>query len=204
MPVTHDEQNVIWADERSDAVAAAIRQVLPPGLYGMDYGCGPGHIGLRLVDYFASLDLVDTSADIVAALKAIIADRPSLDAYRLDLTSDLPPRQVDCVFASMSFHHVPNTVQLLDGLARTVKPDGWLVVVDFHADNGELHSAEPEFTGYNGFNPTELAGLMTTHGFAVTSMYDVWSGQRWAGDRLVDYSLFMIVARLSTSPAPGR
>ena len=204
MTVIHDEQNVIWAQDRSDAVAAAIRQVVPSGLSGMDYGCGPGHIGLRLADHFSSLDLVDTSADIVAALRALIADRPSLDAYRLDLTSDPPPRQVDCVFASMSFHHVPFTVHLLDGLARTVNPSGWLVVVDFHADNGELHSAEPEFDGHNGFDPTELARLMTTRGFAVTSMHDVWSGQRWAGDRLVDYTLFMIVARVSTSPVLTR
>ena len=193
----HDEQNAIWSGERSDAVAAAVRAVVPAGLTGLDYGCGPGHIGLRLRDHFASLSLVDASADVIAALADTVAAHPSLRAIPLDLTVEEPPERVDCVVASMSFHHVRDTAALLDGLARAIVPGGWLVVVDFDADHGELHAAESAFEGYDGFDRAELAATITAHGFEVTSVTDVWSGQRWVLDRLIDYTLFMIVARRS-------
>lgn len=185
----------MWAAERSEAVADGIRAAVPAGLDGMDYGCGPGHVGLRLVDHAASLRLVDASPDVISALATEVAADPRLSAYLLDLTSEASPEQVDCVMASMSFHHVADTDALLDGLARTIRPGGWLVVADFDADNGELHSAEPGFAGHHGFDRAALATQVGAHGFGEVTVDDLWSGQRWAGSLLVDYSLFVLVAR---------
>jgi len=100
----------------------------------MDYGCGPGHVGRRVVDHFDQLSLVDASADVVAALAEEVERVGSARSYQLDLTCDEPPEQVDCVFASMSFHHVCDTSALLDGLVSTLRPGGWLLVADFDAD----------------------------------------------------------------------
>lgn len=193
--MTVDEQNAVWAGERSDAVAAAIRALTPAGLTGIDYGCGPGHVGLRLIDHFASLSLVDASADVVSALGNEVAARPSLQAHVLDLTRETAPEQVDCIFASMSFHHVVDTDALLDGLARTIRPGGWLIVADLDADDGDYHSAEPGFDGHDGFDRRALAALVGAHGFTDVRVDDLWSGRRWSGGVLIDYSLFVLTAR---------
>lgn len=193
--MTVDEQNAVWAGERSDAVAAAIRALTPAGLTGIDYGCGPGHVGLRLIDHFASLSLVDASADVVSALGNEVAARPSLQAHVLDLTRETAPEQVDCIFASMSFHHVVDTDALLDGLARTIRPGGWLIVADLDADDGDYHSAEPGFDGHDGFDRRTLASMVDAHGFTDVRVDDLWSGRRWSGSVLIDYSLFLLTAR---------
>ncbi|MDR1153069.1 MAG: class I SAM-dependent methyltransferase [Bifidobacteriaceae bacterium] len=193
--LAHGDQDARWTGERSDAVAGAIRRETPPGLTGMDYGCGSGNVGLRLADHFASMDLVDISAEAIAALAERVAGHRSSRAYILDLTRDDPPGQVDCVIASMSFHHVRETNRLLDGLAHAIAPGGLLIVVDMDADNGEFHSAKHDFAGHDGFDRAALARQIAEHGFAVTRVCDVWSGQRWAADTLIDYSVFMIIAR---------
>jgi trans-aconitate methyltransferase len=198
----HEDQNAQWTAERSDVIAAAIRLAVPSGLVGMDYGCGPGHIGLRLADHFASMDLVDKSAEVIAGLAGEVADRQSLRAYILDLTQDSAPGQVDCVIASMSFHHVRETDRLLEGLARTVRPGGWLVVVDMDADDGAFHAAKHDFDGHDGFDRGGLASRIGVQGFEITEVRDVWSGQRWSGDQLIAYSLFMILARRGPMVSP--
>lgn len=192
---TRDELNAAWAGDRSDAIAAAIRAAVPHLPHGMDYGCGPGHIGLRLLDHFDRLSLVDTSADAVTALADSTAGLPSAQAFTLDLTVQEAPEPVDCAFASMSLHHIPDTEAVLDGLAGAVRPGGWLLVADFDADNGELHCAEPEFDGHHGFDRQALAVRIASHGFTEPTVSDVWAGRRWSGDSLVDYSVFLITAQ---------
>ncbi|MDR1295022.1 MAG: class I SAM-dependent methyltransferase [Bifidobacteriaceae bacterium] len=201
--LAHAAENARWTGERCDAVAAVVRLRLPSGLMGMDYGCGSGHVGLRIADHFASMDLVDISAEVIASLADEVAGRPSLRAYTLDLTRDEPPRQVDCVIASMSFHHVSDTDRLLDGLARTVRSGGCLMVVDMDADNGEFHAAKHDFDGHDGFDRSALAHRIAAHGFDVTEVCDVWSGQRWSADTLVEYSAFMIMARRLENTGEG-
>lgn len=194
-PMTTSKQNEAWAEERSKAVAAAIRATVPRGLSGMDYGCGPGHVGLRLADHFATLALIDADPHVVEELAEKVAGRPSLRTHELDLTRQPSIEQVDCVFASMSFHHVRHTTALLDGIANTIRPGGWLVIADFDTDQGQLHSAEPGFDGHHGFDRSTLAAEVAAHGFVDICVADVWAGQRWCGDLLVDYSMFLLTAR---------
>lgn len=197
-PMTADQQNAVWAGERSGVVAAAIRATVPAGVSGMDYGCGPGHIGLRLASHFTTLSLVDADPQVVDALADKVARRPSLRTYELDLTRQPAREQVDCVFASMSFHHIPDSAAFLDGVANTIRHGGWLVIADFDTDHGQLHSAEPEFDGHHGFDRAMLAAEVAAHGFTDVQVDDVWAGRRWCGDRLVDYSLFLLTARRPT------
>lgn len=180
--VTTSRQNEVWAEERSNAVAGGIRAAVPFGLSGMDYGCGPGHVGLRLVDHFATLALIDADPHVVEELAEKVAGRPSLHTYQLDLTWQSTLDQVDCVFASMSFHHVSRTTALLDGIANTIRPGGWLVIADFDTDQGHLHSAEPSFDGHHGFDRSTLAAEVAVHGFVDICVADLWAGQRWCGD----------------------
>lgn len=187
--------NAEWTADRSDGIAAAIRAAVPPSPHAMDYGCGPGHVGLRLLGHFDHLSLVDSDRDAVAALAARTAGLQNIRAFALDLTVEDPPEPVDCLIASMSLHHVRNIEAVLAGFARTIRPGGWLVVADLHADHGEFHRAEPEFDGHHGFDSGDLASRIAAHGFDPEPVTDAWAGQRWCGDLLVDYSVFLLVAR---------
>lgn len=193
--LSHDELNALWSQERSDAIAAAIRATVPPLPHAMDYGCGPGHIGLRLLTHFDRLDLVDASADALAAASGRTAGLAGVRTFTLDLTTQDAPEPVDCAFASMSLHHIPATDAVLAGLARAVRAGGWLVVADLDADHGEFHCAEPDFDGHHGFDRHWLAGRIAAHGFVRPTISDVWAGHRWSGPLLVDYSVFLIAAR---------
>lgn len=193
--MTPDELNDLWRAERSDAVAAAIRAAVPPGLSGLDYGCGAEPVGLRLADHFSRLVLADASPDVVATLGDLISTQPSLAARVLDLTVTAAPEPVDCAFASMSFHHVRDIDALLAGLARTIRPDGWLVVVDLDPDGGAFHHGGAIAREHDGFDRHRLAQTIAGHGFTVTDIADAWRGNRCSGGEVITYSLFLIVAR---------
>lgn len=192
---SHDEQNVIWANRRSDAVASAIRRSVPEGLTAMDFGCGPGHVGLRLVDHFASVLFVDSDPEVVAALAPRLVGTPSLSVRRLDIVSEPLPDPVECVFASMSLHHVVDLDAVLDAFFRVIDADGWLFIADLVPDGGRYHAAEPQFRGHNGFDPVALAEQTEAHGFDRVRTAPLVTGQRWAGERLIDYSMFGLLAR---------
>ena len=184
---------------RSDAVAAAIRAATPESsqLVAMDYGCGPGHIGLRLADHFGELILVDPDPDALAQAAAASSRLPNVTTLKLDLSADAPPTglRVDVVFSCLSWHHVVRLDALLDALPH-VAPGGRLFVADMDPDGGAYHSELPDFDGVDGFDRAELAGRLRGHGYQQVSVDDLWTGSKWIAGKLTPMSLFLLQARL--------
>ena len=95
----------------------------------------------------------------------------------------------------MSLHHIRDTDAVLAGLARTVRPGGWLLVADLDSDHGEFHCAEPQFDGHHGFDRHWLAERIAAHGFEDPTITTSGPATGGAVHSLVDYSVFLIAAR---------
>ena len=184
---------------RSQAVAAAIRLATPdgPALTALDYGCGPGHIGLRLADHFAHVTLVDVDSEAVAQAADAAANMANITPLTLDLSVDAPPTDlcVDVVFSCLAWHHVTNLGALLAALA-IVSPGGRLFVAEMYPDGGAYHAELPDFDGVDGFDPDALAALLAKHGYTDVATKDLWTGQKWVAGSLTTMKLFMLEARL--------
>ena len=197
------EFNQANAAARSDAVAAAIRLATPDAsqLVAMDYGCGPGYIGLRLADHFAEVILVDPDPEALAQAAAASSQLPNVTTMMLDLTAEPPPAglRADVVLSCLSWHHVTRLDSLLDALPR-VAPGGLLYVADMDPDGGAYHAELPDFDGVDGFDRGELAGRLRDHGYQQVGVDDLWTGSKWVAGKLAPMSLFLLRARI---PDPG-
>ena len=195
--------NAASAGKRSDAIADAVRRGVPNAshLTLLDYGCGPGHIGLRLADHFGTVVMVDSDPAAVELVRATVADRENITVAVMDACSDnAPTPHADVVVASLSLHHVSDVGRVLDGLAR-VAPGGRLFVFDMDFDGGAYHAAEPEFAHIVGFDRAGLVRTVTAHGYQDVTIGDLWESTKWIGGRLTPMSLFLLTATVPASPA---
>jgi SAM-dependent methyltransferase len=206
-PLTEQQlaHNTRLGAERSDAIAAAVRDRLGDGstLSAIDYGCGPGHVGLRLADAFAHLVLADANPEALVEARANAVGHSNLEVRELDLTREVPADlRADVVVASMSWHHIRDLGALVDGVAR-VAPGGRLFVADLDADGGAFHRDEATFDGHDGFDRPALAKLLREHGYTDVVVADLWRGEKYTSAGLTPMSLFLLSARVPSGTVVG-
>jgi len=194
--------NVAHGTARSEAVAAAVRRAVPDsaGLTLLDYGCGPGHIGLRLADDFGRIILADVDPVVLAQAADAAGGLSQVETRLMDLTVQAPADlRADVVVSCMSWHHLPDLAPLLEALPL-VAPGGRLLVADMDADGGAYHRDNPEFAWITGFDRAELAHTVVGHGYRDVVITDLWQGQKWINGQLTPISLFWLQALIPVAP----
>jgi 2-polyprenyl-3-methyl-5-hydroxy-6-metoxy-1,4-benzoquinol methylase len=195
--------------ERSDVIAAAVRAEVPDaaGATVIDYGCGAGHVGLRLAGHFGRVIMIDSAAEAVAEARAAVAAAraegraENVSVMELDLVEGAAPGlSADVVVSSLSWHHIQDLRSLLAALAR-LAPGGQLIVADMDADGGAFHVHVPGFDGHHGFDREALTALVVEAGCSQVRVRDLWQGDRWLDGELVPMSVFLLSARLPEAPA---
>jgi 2-polyprenyl-3-methyl-5-hydroxy-6-metoxy-1,4-benzoquinol methylase len=100
-----------------------------PGWRCLEVGAGGGSITRWLCDRVAptgSVRAVDLDTRFVEAI-----DAPNLTVERFDVTAqELPMGAYDLVHARCVLCHLPSREQVLDELAASLRPGGWLLIED--------------------------------------------------------------------------
>ena len=122
--------------QKPDEVVAALQ--LKPGQIACDIGAGPGYFSLRLaraVGESGHVFAVDVEPRILEALrKRLEASTAKNLSPVLALPDDplLPPNACDLILVVDTYHHFPDGAAYLRRLARSLRPGGRLVNIDFH------------------------------------------------------------------------
>jgi Methylase involved in ubiquinone/menaquinone biosynthesis len=183
---------------RARTIASEIekRGKLGKGQAVIDFGCGTGLISFNLLDAIGSIAFVDSSREMLEAVRGKVHASKIEDRARLEndiFSKSLEASPYDCVYSSMALHHVRD----LDGLAKRfgelLKPKGEVCIVDLMPDDGSFHKNEAGFDGYNGFDPAWLSGLFEKQGFVERYRDVFFSDMRQIGGSAVPYSLFILV-----------
>lgn len=109
---------------------------LRPGGRWLSLGCGGGAREVRAIrqGFARSVLALDISAASleVARERALQEGAQAIEFRVADLNAlDLPPKEFDLVLMEMSLHHVKALEATLDQVARSLRPDGYLVVNEF-------------------------------------------------------------------------
>lgn len=128
MPATWDPDRYLrFADERSRPFFDLVGQVsaADPG-HVVDLGCGPGQLTASLATRWPSAVVVgvDSSADMIRAAQAQVADR--LRFIQADIASWLPEQPVDVIVSNATLQWVPNHRALFPTLLDRLSDVGWL------------------------------------------------------------------------------
>ena len=128
-PLWQQLQQSFFSEEvREKAFAAADIQA---GQIAADIGAGAGFITEGLLARGLRVIAVDQSEAMLEQMRSKFAGSAKLD-LRLGSAENLPieNHEVDCAFANMYLHHVPQPPQAIAEMARIMKSGGRLVITD--------------------------------------------------------------------------
>ena len=123
------------AEERTDALVNALE--IPEGARVADIGAGTGYFTWRLAQKAGPKGKV-IAVDIQPMMLDLAAETVKQHGflnvdYVLGNESDpkLPPRSLDLVFIAYSYHEFSQPEKIMDGVRRSLKPAGRLVILEY-------------------------------------------------------------------------
>jgi predicted TPR repeat methyltransferase len=180
-------------------VADAIRERAAQGRGGsrdktaIDFGCGTGLVGLRLLDAFREVIFADASKNMLAQVHSKIERLQAANARVLycgesaTLPSDLKP---DYIFLAQALLHVKDYEPLLVSLRDALKDGGHLIIVDFDKNVNVVSDIVR-----NGFNQADLKRALQRLSFEQVESHTFYSGEKMFMNQ--DASLFILDAQKS-------
>ena len=168
----------------------------------VDAGCGSGSVLDLLAPIFKDVVAVDREQVQLTLANQRLMRRGYTnvtlvcDAYDSDAVNELVRERggADVVFASRVLHHAPKPEAAIAALARLLKPEGALIVVDYVAHEDEA-LGERQADLWLGFSHEELIGFARRSGLTDTHVQTLGEGR--CGDGL-DSALswhFMVARR---------
>ena len=164
---------------------------IQPGARVADLGAGGGYFSWHLAAavgpqgkvYAAEID--DTALAIIEKEKKS-RGVTNVVPIRAEPGDAKLPEPVDLVFSCDTYHHMEDRVAYFQSLARYLKPDGKVAILDFHA--------EGFFSGLLGHGTTkqEVRREMESAGYRLAADYD-----------FIDRQHFQIFSRTDVATAPA-
>jgi SAM-dependent methyltransferase len=163
---------------RIDDVAACLN--LRPGVVLADIGAGAGAFTLPFAEAvrpsgrILAVDLWPDLLDYIAekARKANL-DNVEIILGRAD-DPNLPKNEVDIAFFHDVFHNVPDRQAYLAVLAKSLKPDGRIAIIEQEFDDPIAQKWDmPE----NRITKRQLDGWMSNVGFHLVDEFDIFQGE---------------------------
>ena len=176
----------------ADAIAAAVP--LEPQWRALEYGCGTGLVGLRLLPHLGHVLETDLSPGMLGVLdeKARAAGLDKIETQVLDLTSGPPPAsRFDLIFSSMALHHIPDVAGLVRTFFSMLAPGGWVALADLDAEDGSFHSPDVPGVQHHGFERKTLESWLRAAGFTAVSTCTAHTVEREREGQQRRYPIFL-------------
>jgi ubiquinone/menaquinone biosynthesis C-methylase UbiE len=132
-----------------------------------DIGAGTGYFARRFAEHAAKVYAVDIDKDLLAIAQK---DAPRNLTTVLAAPDDprLPEHSVDLIFFCDVLHHIANRAAYYPKVAKVLKADGRLVVIDFYKK--DLPVGPPPSMK---LSDEEVIGELRNAGFALTNRLDI-------------------------------
>lgn len=155
---------------------------LQPGQNIADIGAGGGYFSLRFADAVGregQVYAVDTNPGFLEFVRNSAMEKGLNNVKTVLATEDkliLPEKSLDFVFVRNVYHHLPNRVEYFRKLARLLKPEGKVVIIEYK--RGGLFSFRRIFGHYV---PREIiVEEMNEAGYQLKQSYDFLPKQSFA------------------------
>lgn len=160
------------------------------GKNAIDYGCGTGLVGMRLLEDFGSILFIDASSNMVEQVKQKI-DKLHINnttAICCDFTTQIPTELcADYIILSQTLLHIKELELILSRLYNVLNKGGHLLIVDFDRNNAVVSDLI-----HNGFSQDDLINIMMKLGFVSAESKIFYHGEKIFMNK--DASLFILDA----------
>jgi len=142
----------------------------------IDFGCGTGLVGMNLLNEFHSMLFLDTSPNMIHQIKQKITDLSiqNADTLCFDFEKEnLSDLHADYIFMAQVLLHIDDVELILSRLLDVLHEGGHLLIVDFMKNEKIVSDMV-----HNGFNPGELADMMTKIGYRDIQFNTFYTGSK--------------------------
>jgi ArsR family transcriptional regulator len=130
-----------------------------------DLGCGTGQVSAVLAPFVARVIAVDGSAAMVQAARKRLQGFENVDLRRGELEAlPIDDARLDAAMLMLVLHHVPEPRRALLDVARVLKPEGRVVLVDMLPHDRESYRQQMGHV-WLGFAEDHMATLLGDCGF---------------------------------------
>ncbi len=142
----------------------------------IDFGCGTGLVGMNLLDEFNSMLFLDTSQNMVNQIKQKVTNFniQNVDTLCFDMEKEtITDLHADYIFMAQVLLHIQDVELVLSRLFDVLEEGGHLLIVDFNKNENIVSDIV-----HNGFNPEELADIMTKIGYRDIQFKTFYKGNK--------------------------
>jgi len=155
----------------------------------MDFGCGTGILGLKLINKVKKVVFLDSSKGMIKQVqKGILETKATnyeliegdIDKYKGD--------KLDLILVANVFHHIEDIYKIINKFSKILKKGGKALVVDLFETSYDFHGGSAP---HNGFKPENIVKLFETNNFTnvkYENFYDIIIGN--------SYKQFIVIAEL--------
>jgi ubiquinone/menaquinone biosynthesis C-methylase UbiE len=124
----------------SDFTTEALLSLIDERWTVADLGCGTGNVAALLAPLVKQVIAVDRESAMLDATRKRLADIDNVYLRNGDLTNlPIDNATLDAAVVSLVMHHLPEPAEAVKEIARTLKPDGVLLVIDMIAHDREIY-----------------------------------------------------------------
>ncbi|TWG25020.1 MULTISPECIES: class I SAM-dependent methyltransferase [Geobacillus] len=155
-----------------------------------DVACGAGHFGISFRDSASSITVVDPAENMLETAKRLAADKgvdnfQTVQAYAEEIP--LEAQSFDLVVSRLAPHHFVDIQKAVCEMARIVKPNGYVVVIDLSGyEDQEIDEFNHQLeilhdpTHVRSYRAWEWKNFFTNAGLNVVELHD-WQMERPQG-----------------------
>ena len=160
-----------WDKLRQELFGRSSHLQALPGLFDgnwivADLGCGTGQVAAAIAPFVGRVIAVDRSSDMLETARRRLKDFTNVDVRRGDLEAlPLQDQELDVATFVLVLHHLPDPAAALAEAARTLKPDGRLLICDMLPHDHEEYRHQMGHV-WLGFSEDQLRRLLATAGFS--------------------------------------
>lgn len=183
--------------ERSEAIAEKITSRIPLNhqMKALEYGAGTGILGLLLHTKLNSIEMMDSSAEMVNVMKEKKTQLNATNVFPVtfDLEHEIYEKNFDLIISQMVLHHIADVKSLLRKFYHMLQPGGFLAIADLYTEDGSFHGEG--FEGHNGFDPQILRTQLLEIGFTQVVFENCFTIKRIQADNTFKlFPIFLITA----------
>ncbi|MDA3927841.1 MAG: class I SAM-dependent methyltransferase [Prolixibacteraceae bacterium] len=197
-----DDKAASWDDKASriDLVnnvwkIIAKESSFKPSYKVLDYGCGTGLLGYKMITDVKDVTFCDTSEGMLAQVlkKRDFFGYENVKTLLADLTKDeTPVEEFNIIVSMLVLHHVKDLDKLLSTFHQLLGEEGLFCWVDIDEEDGSFHD---DNTGIHhfGFSKQEVEKYLNEHGFDLKFYTNELFYEKEREDKKIKYPLFIAI-----------
>lgn len=143
----------------------ALLALLDESLVVGDLGCGTGQVSEALAPHVARVIALDGSPEMLVAARQRLHAHANVDVREGALeTMPIAAAELDVAVASLVLHHQPEPARVLAEMARVLKPDGRILILDM-LPHDRLDYQQQMGHVWLGFSDETMRRLLGAAGF---------------------------------------